>query len=342
LVKDEEIPDDGFLAEVEAFRKSLVQVDDSVKIINPFPFDPNVISFSKMIEIGLSEYQANMIIKYRDAGGKFYDKDDFRKIYSITEEDFNALSSFIMIAEPDRESVVKAATQKIVPRPFNPNDADSSLLSKIGLSSKQVSHILNYRKAGGKFTVKSDFKKIYSISDNDYEKLQKYILLPSKIDSAEIAEEEKRNEDQEEFKRPFVEINSADTNELTKLYGIGPYYAKKIITYRESLGGFYDKAQLLEVFGIDSSRFYKFEKQVKVDKSLINKLDLNNSGFKEMLNHPYFEYYLVKAIFNYKDAAGGFKSTSDLKQIDLLYDELFFKIEPYLTVKEELNRGVNE
>ena len=332
LVKNESVSDGSFLREIEAFRASVV-VEEEPEITDPFPFDPNLISYEKMIELGLSEYQAGMIVKYRNAGGKFFKKEDFKRIYSIGDEDYNLLEPFINIPEPRKKPKAAEFKPEIIPMPFNPNTVDTGKLKKIGLSENQVSQIINYRNAGGIFRIKSDFKKIYSISEDEYDQLEKYILLPSKIDSAKVAEIPDKGKKSDQEVRPVVEINSADTSELTELYGIGPYYAKKIVAYREKLGGFYDKAQLLEVFGIDSTRYFGFTEQVEVDNEIITRIDLNNADFREMLKHPYFEYYMVKEIFNYKDAVGDFRSVSELKQIDLVYDQLYNKLEPYLTVE---------
>jgi len=332
IFQNEVVLDESFLQEIESFRASVVE-EKKTTITDPFPFDPNLISFDKMIELGLTEYQARMILKYRNAGGQFYKKEDFKRIYSIDDEDYNLLEPFINIVEPKKLPKVIEFEREINPMPFNPNTVDTGKLTKIGLSDNQVSQIINYRNAGGIFRIKSDFKKIYSISEAEYDQLEKYILLPSKIDSAQVVESYDEEKKSDLKVRPEVEINSADTNELTKLYGIGPYYAKKIVAYREKLGGFYDKAQLLEVFGIDSTRYFGFTEQVKVDKEIIAKIDLNNADFREMLKHPYFEYYMVKEIFNYKDAVGDFRSVSELKQIDLVYDQLYNKLEPYLTVE---------
>ena len=332
IFQNEVVLDESFLQEIESFRASVVE-EKKTTITDPFPFDPNLISFDKMIELGLTEYQARMILKYRNAGGQFYKKEDFKRIYSIDDEDYNLLEPFINIVEPKKLPKVIEFEREINPMPFNPNTVDTGKLTKIGLSDNQVSQIINYRNAGGIFRIKSDFKKIYSISEAEYDQLEKYILLPSKIDSAQVVESYDEDKKSDLKVRPEVEINSADTNELTKLYGIGPYYAKKIVAYREKLGGFYDKAQLLEVFGIDSTRYFGFTEQVKVDKEIIAKIDLNNADFREMLKHPYFEYYMVKEIFNYKDAVGDFRSVSELKQIDLVYDQLYNKLEPYLTVE---------
>jgi len=89
---------------------------------------------------------------------------------------------------------------------------------------------------------------------------------------------------------------------------------------------------LLEIFGLDTTRFSMFVNQIEVDQSCIKKLDLNTTKFGDMVAHPYFEYYMVKSIFNYKDAVGSFDSINQLKQINLIYDHIFTKIEPYLTI----------
>jgi competence protein ComEA len=133
-----------------------------------------------------------------------------------------------------------------------------------------------------------------------------------------------------------VELNSADTSDLIKLRGIGPVFSGRIVAYREKLGGFYDKSQLLEVFGIDTNRYFQFAHQVFADTLKLKKMDLNHTTFKDLLRHPYLEYYLVKSIFNYKDAVGAFRSVDELRQIDMVYDQLFEKIKPYLTVEENL------
>ena len=38
---------------------------------------------------------------------------------------------------------------------------------------------------------------------------------------------------------PPLELNTADSSALVRIRGIGPYYASKIIKYRQRLGGFY-------------------------------------------------------------------------------------------------------
>lgn len=321
--------DDNFKTEVEKFAASEVK-DTASKPLTPYPFDPNTISKTNLLDLGLDEHQAEMIVKYRNAGGKFYSREDFSRIYSISEDDFLTLEPYITIHQPQNISkTYETHLKPLSPFPFNPNQADSNKLSALGLSKTQVSNILKYRNAGGVFTIKSDFKKIYSIGGDDFAVLEKYILLPA-YDSVALTSSPKASQ-----KREMVEINSADTAELEKLYGIGKVFAGRIINYRDKLGGFYDKSQLLEVYGIDTSRYLKFADQIIVDPSKIRKIKINSIAFNALLQHPYLEYYLVKSIFNYKDAIGEFDSIDQLKEIDLMYDQLYNKLKPYLLVNTE-------
>ena len=44
-----------------------------------------------------------------------------------------------------------------------------------------------------------------------------------------------------------IELNSADSTALVSIRDIGPYYANKILRYREQLGGFHATRQLKEI-----------------------------------------------------------------------------------------------
>ncbi len=96
-----------------------------------------------------------------------------------------------------------------------------------------------------------------------------------------------------------VELNTADSTTLIKIKGIGPYYASRIIRYRQRLGGFYTVSQLKELnmkyFDVDSSAHL-----FHVNPDLIQKSDLDTMSFKAVLRHPYLEYEDVQMIFNAK------------------------------------------
>jgi DNA uptake protein ComE-like DNA-binding protein len=129
-----------------------------------------------------------------------------------------------------------------------------------------------------------------------------------------------------------VDINAADSLALLDIKGIGPAFASRIIKYRNLLGGFVKKEQLLEVYGFDAERYDEVKDHVKIGKGH-TVLNLNDVSFKELNKHPYVSYDLTKAIFNLKKKLGTFKAVDDIKQIDLVTDELYNKLAPYLTVQ---------
>ena len=105
------------------------------------------------------------------------------------------------------------------------------------------------------------------------------------------------------LKHLVIELNSADSTTLIGVRGIGPYYAKKILRYREQLGGFHSTRQL-------------------------GKKELDTMSFKSVLHHPYLEYEDVQLIFNAKRKFGKI-NYSILESQKVLPPFKLKKIKPY-------------
>ncbi|MEI6696245.1 MAG: helix-hairpin-helix domain-containing protein [Bacteroidota bacterium] len=220
------------------------------------------------------------------------------------------------------------AELKLKPFPFNPNEMQAEQWKQLGLSEKQIKVILNYRTKGGKFYKKEDFKKMYCISTEEYNLLESYIQIP-----------EKENKNHEPLKyeikaKPLfiVEINAADTNDLQEVKGIGPSFARRIANYRERLGGFVKKEQLLEVFGMDSVRYEQIKASFTINTDHILKININKASIQDLKKHPYFDYYLAKSIVMYRSKNGDYQSVIDIKKANLIYDDFYNRVSPYLTV----------
>jgi DNA uptake protein ComE-like DNA-binding protein len=132
-----------------------------------------------------------------------------------------------------------------------------------------------------------------------------------------------------------VELNGADTFDLQRLRGIGPAFARRIIGYREKLGGFVSENQVLEVFGMDSVRLNAILHNISVNPDSVRRIDLNKVTFKELLKHPYFPFELTKAIMIYRQKKKRFQSVDELKTIPGVNDSVFQRMEKYLTVIPE-------
>lgn len=127
-----------------------------------------------------------------------------------------------------------------------------------------------------------------------------------------------------------IELNSADTVSLIQLRGIGPVFSRRIVKYRQRLGGFVCKEQLLEVFGMTDTLYRKIEPNIVVDPSLLVKINLNAASVEELKSHPYLSYYQAKAIVSYRQKAGPFQSIQDLLKVSLIDEETYRTLSPYL------------
>jgi competence ComEA-like helix-hairpin-helix protein len=63
----------------------------------------------------------------------------------------------------------------------------------------------------------------------------------------------------------LIELNAADTSDLQRVSGIGAILARRIVRYRELLGGYTSAEQLLKIPGVSPENFLRIEEQVYVD-----------------------------------------------------------------------------
>lgn len=205
---------------------------------------------------------------------------------------------------------------------FDPNTISAEQWQQLGLTRRQADVIEHYLQKGGHFYKKEDLKKIYSITDSDYQRLEPFISMSgpftvkSKLKPGEV-----------------IELNQADSAKLMQLAGIGPSFAARIVRYRNRLGGFFSKEQLKEVYGIDSIKFDQIAGHVTVNPALVTKIDVNNISFNQLRLFPYLNFNQVNAIIQYRAQHGKYNSIAELKNIAILDQQTLQKIQPYLSFK---------
>ena len=207
-----------------------------------FNFNPNTIPESRLDSLLLPPKIKQNLIAYRKAGGKFYSANSFRKLYGMNDSVFNAIEQFIIIEKkkPKSESP-KFIPKKKKPGHFDPNKASIAELKEFRFNNYQANNLINYRNKGGVFKSANDLLKIYGIDSVFFKTLENHIQIEAQI---ELPNPEKVIE---VYK---IELNEVDSAGLVKLSGIGSVYAARILKYRELLGGYYLKKQLLEVYNM--------------------------------------------------------------------------------------------
>lgn len=212
---------------------------------------------------------------------------------------------------------------------FDPNTISSNDWKRLGLSEKQAEVILKYRERGGIFRVKEDLKKMYVVSDELYDHLESFIHISEPQNIYVSGEKTIKTKDKFTQSNLKIELNSSDTTELMQLRGIGPVFSKRIIKYRDLLGGFYAVEQLKDVYGLEQT-YEDIEEYLTVDTTLITKIQINTISEAELSKHPYINYKEAKIIINYREQHGGFENETDLERIKGLDIGKVSRILPYL------------
>jgi len=212
---------------------------------------------------------------------------------------------------------------------FNPNNLSEDDWIRLGLSPAQARCVKKYEAKGGKCETKEDVKKLFVISAERYSELEPYITLPEK---SAVTVSKNQSADSKPKPPPVIELNTADSSDLVSINGIGPAFAKRILAYRERLGGFYSTTQLTEVFGIDAEKFEEIKNYVKTDSSYVRKINVNAAGISDFKKLPYISPGVAAALVNYRKAHGNFKSLEEIKGCVLVTVDLYEKIEHYLSI----------
>ncbi len=217
----------------------------------------------------------------------------------------------------------------VVLAPFDPNTADFTTFRRLGLPEWMVKNILKYRAKGGLFRKVSDFKKIYGLTADQYNRLMPYITLQCDTLHKASQLDKPKQEQAKVFKYSpgtTINLNLADTTELKKVPGIGSGIARLIISYRQRLGGFYQIEQLEEIHL--NSRLLR--SWFTIHPENIQRININRSGINRLNAHPYINFYQARTIVEYRRKKG--KITS-LKPF-ILYEEFtendFKRIAPYI------------
>lgn len=180
---------------------------------------------------------------------------------------------------PRAQAVRKAVpVAKVENFRFDPNDVSVEDLCRLGFTRKQAESIEKYRRSGGRFRRKVDFKRSYVVSDSIYRRLEKYIDIP------------------------LVDLNVADSADFDGLPGIGGWFAAKMLEHRKALGGYSYKEQLMDIYRFDQEKFDGLSDLIVVDPATVTPYPLWSLPADSLRMHPYIaDYETARAIVLFRD-----------------------------------------
>lgn len=240
---------------------------------------------------------------------------------------------------------------------FNPNDLDEKQWQQLGFSEKQVKTILNYKKVvGGAFKSKEQLKKCYGISEEKFQQLAPYILLPETNQEAKSGHFDFKKFAKKELKIPGKFNPDNYTAGDWQNLGFTENQANAILKYKNYLGGsFVSKEKFKECFIISSENYQKLapylilpEKTPENFRAFANKPHAE----KSKMNYKPFDPNLLDAegwkslgfsdkqaavIVNYRERNlhGSFKSLDDIQKCFVINADKFEELKPYIRLNPE-------
>ncbi len=212
-------------------------------------------------------------------------------------------------------------------RAFNPNTADSLTLISLGLYPRQVAAVINYRKAGGVFAKREDFKRIYNISDADYLRLAPYVSLPQPVETKPHAVAPGKYAAEKLREGETVDLNCGDTAVLKRVPGVGSVIARCVVEYGEKLGGYVSPLQAAEVFGVGQDMLRWFD----VKSPAPHKININTANYARLVRHPYISKAQTRAILRLRKEWGRIRSLNSLEQDTAFTAKDIERLTPYVS-----------
>jgi len=230
--------------------------------------------------------------------------------------------------EMDSLRVIEEDNSKPKIFPYNPNYISDFKGFQLGMSVEEIDRLLRFREKGSYVNSIKQFQEVTGVRDSLLKVLSPNFKFPDWVTSKNTSS---KKELSVQKKKIIKDINKATIEELRFVNGIGEKLAARIINYKEKLQGFSFDSQLYEVWYLDKEVADKVLLYFRViEQPIIQKININEASFKEVLSIVYLDYELTKRIFNYKDEVAEIQSIEELKKIDGFPIEKFNRIALYL------------
>lgn len=226
-----------------------------------FIFDPNTVSYTDLLKLGLSKKTTKIFLNYRNSGAVFYKPEDVLRVYGIDSIVFLRLKRFIQIeikndkktnfqnkhvrkvAQFDHKKDNKetaslnkgetSGTKKTI-SVIELNCADSTLLTTLpGIGPVFASRICKFREYLGGYYSVSQLLEVYKLPEETYHAIKPLLTL----DTLQIK---------------TINVNFCTINDLKKHPYCNYQQARSIVEYRAKNGSLKEVGQLLQDEVIDS------------------------------------------------------------------------------------------
>jgi DNA uptake protein ComE-like DNA-binding protein len=214
--------------------------DQAVVKLHPFLFDPNRLTNSQWLKMGLTSRQVETIQHYLAKGGRFRRKEDLKKIYSLSGAEYRVLEPFVRIAHFEVSASGKSHRKKQASRmKVEINSADSAaLVQKLLLPPWLARRILKYRTLLGGFYSSTQLREVYGMKTATFDAIQTFIST----DTSKIKK---------------TDLNTVTFKQLLHHPYIDYETTKKLVNFRRKIHGFSSFQQVKQLTGLPDTLLNK-------------------------------------------------------------------------------------
>ncbi|AXG72847.1 hypothetical protein DVK85_00810 [Flavobacterium arcticum] len=266
-----------------------------------YPFNPNYISDYKAKLIGLSKQELARIRKFRKTNKYINSAKDFQEVTKISDSRLKKIEPYFKF--PDWVTERQNKTVEIYP--FNPNYISDFKAQLIGLSSKELKRIRDFRAKNKYVNSAEEFQEVTKVSDSLLKAISPYFKFPDWVNKKNNA--------------AVIDINKATADQLIAIYGIGPVYSKRILERREQLGAYVSMEQMDDFDFRDYTPNTNEELKKRftvVGKPRVKTININTASLNELSSFPYFNETIASNIIAKRKVQGRIGNIEELTKIN--------------------------
>lgn len=295
-------------------------------------FNPNDLNAQQWENLGFTPKQAKTILNYKEkiCNGSFTSKEQLSECFAISKDKFAELSPYMLLPETiaNKDLKYKKKDKKLTIRgKFNPDNYNQQDWIRLGFSERQSESILKYKKyLGGSFQFKEKFKECFIISEEQYQQLAPFLLLPQQKSTDKA------------FVKELRPKNTFDPNTLTtqewKDLGFSEKQVQGILNYKEKIlkGSFKTLADLERCYMISAEKFEELKPWIRINQpalksspSQITEPDINTISFQQLRDYG-FDEKAAAGFLGFRKKLGGFAQKEQVLETYNIDKDLALKL----------------
>lgn len=236
------------------------------------------------------------------------EKDAYFSLDKALQEQFDSL----------RSASVKEKKRYI--RSFNPNFISDFKGYILGMSTDEIDRLHAFRSEDRYVNSAVEFQKVTGVPDSLLKKIAPFFRFPVFTKTTGKKTAAKKLDELPPtslVEKEVQDLNEATSSDLQRIRGIGAVLSKRIVKFRNSLGGFLVNEQLYDVYGLEPQVVERVLGSFQVlNAPEIEKININSANVSELAHLVYISYDIAENIVTFREANGPYQSFEDLFNVD--------------------------